>query len=271
MSAQQTKPKARQHSHELEIAATPEELWNAITDANELVNWFPLQAAVKPGKGGTITYGWGDLSGDCRIEEWTPPRHLRTSWLAHGAPGGETSGPVVVDWYLDGREGGTRLRLVHSGFGTDASWDDEYEGTRRGWDFELASLKHYLEHHRGTRRHAFWLRREVSDKASEIWPRLVSPVGLFRVENAASLRVGDKVSAQLPGGDRIEGLLLQNEPPHEFGFTADNLNNGLLRIGFENCFGKFEAHLWVALWGMPAGQREALQARLDKALDEAVA
>ena len=45
---------------ELEIDAPIEAVWKALTDAEELTNWFPLEARVKPGVGGSI---W-------RLESW---------------------------------------------------------------------------------------------------------------------------------------------------------------------------------------------------------
>jgi uncharacterized protein YndB with AHSA1/START domain len=33
----------------LDIAADPASVWNALTEAEELIRWFPLQADVKPG------------------------------------------------------------------------------------------------------------------------------------------------------------------------------------------------------------------------------
>lgn len=38
----------------IEIDATPERVWKALTDAADLVRWFPLEAKVEPGEGGGI-------------------------------------------------------------------------------------------------------------------------------------------------------------------------------------------------------------------------
>src|SRR5262245_30524750 len=81
----------RAHEHVLEIAAAPEAVWKAITEAEELVRWFPQDAKVKPGKGGEIVYCWGGLEGRCRILAWQPPKHLRTGWME--APTPETKAP----------------------------------------------------------------------------------------------------------------------------------------------------------------------------------
>ena len=44
----------------------------------------------------------------------------------------------------------TTLRLVHSGFGPGADFDEEYDGISQGWPVELRSLRHYLENHAGS-------------------------------------------------------------------------------------------------------------------------
>ena len=38
----------------IDIEATPEHVWKALTDAAELTRWFPLQARVTPGTGGSM-------------------------------------------------------------------------------------------------------------------------------------------------------------------------------------------------------------------------
>jgi len=44
----------------LEIDASPEDVWRALTEAGELVRWFPVEARVTPGAGGTMAWSWGE-------------------------------------------------------------------------------------------------------------------------------------------------------------------------------------------------------------------
>jgi uncharacterized protein YndB with AHSA1/START domain len=46
--------KERRVEREIEINAVVEDVWKALTDANELARWFPLEARVTPGVGGKI-------------------------------------------------------------------------------------------------------------------------------------------------------------------------------------------------------------------------
>ncbi len=176
--SRRTESNQRSHEHRLEIAASPEEVWKAMTDAAELANWFPFEAQVEAGEGGSITYSWGEeLNSLCRIAAWDPPGHLRTSWLETSDPDDPRNTQLAVDWFVEGDRGRTRLRLVHSGFGSGSEWDDEFHGTERGWRFELQSLKHYLEHHQGKRRSAYRVGKPVSGDARQTWDRLIHPQG----------------------------------------------------------------------------------------------
>ena len=59
----------------------------------------------------------------------------------------------------------------------------------------------------------------------------------------------------------------QYAPPWEFAFTVEALNKGLMRVGYETCFGRPEAQIWVSLWGVPEEEDAALRKRLVRALD----
>ena len=64
---------------ELTVDAPAEAVWKAVADAEELVRWFPAQAEVSPGEGGSVRLAWdGNWASESRIEIWEPPRRLRT-------------------------------------------------------------------------------------------------------------------------------------------------------------------------------------------------
>lgn len=259
----------RQHEHVFKIDASPQDVWKAITDAQELVNWFVFDSDVDPREGGHITYGWGDeLRCQCRIHIWQPPSHLQTDWLTHLNPKDGSEQQVVVDWFLEGGAGKTKLRLVHSGFGPGMDWDNEYDGTNRGWQLELRALKHYLEHHRGASRTAFVARRPTSLGNDAFWKRMLAPDGFLRLPGAPDLKPGDPVQFSMASGDAVKGTVLNIIPPFEFAFTVEGLNHGLLRVARESCFGQDEAQVWVSLWNVPQAQSDALKKRLDEGLQK---
>jgi len=145
----------REHENRVEIDAPVEDVWKALTDAKQIARWFAPQMTVEPGVGGFILADWGPgLEWKTVVEVWEPNRHLRTvetrDRVMTASPIEEPLEPcrLVQDYYLEGVGGKTVLRLVHSGFGTSAKWDQEYEGTRDGWAACFLRLKHALERHR---------------------------------------------------------------------------------------------------------------------------
>jgi uncharacterized protein YndB with AHSA1/START domain len=179
-AAQSTRHEAaatRSAGGEVTIDATPERVWRALTEARELERWFPLDARVEPGVGGTIWMSWrNEFAGDMKILAWEPPRHLRTAWTFH--EGDQYA--QVTDYTIEAKGGRTVVRAVTSGFPLDASWDGWVEGTQRGWSFELRSLKHYLERHEGEPRHVVYLRRRVPLPVQAAWRRLEGSGALGR-------------------------------------------------------------------------------------------
>ena len=260
---------SRSHRHQLEIAASPEAVWKAITQAEQLANWFPIEAEVEPGPGGRLTYSWGkDHSGSHRIEVWNPPHHLRTTWEVKLGED-EADRQLMVDWFIEGTAGGSRLRLVHSGFEPGVDWDEDFTGTQRGWSFELLSLKHYLEHQAGGRRQAFLIRQPVETDAETTWNQVFGAQGLAPWKGSPVSQSSD-VRFTLASGDPIQGRLLQWSPPTDFSCLAGNLN-GLLRIKYESYRGHRELNVWLSLWGATVDQARKLETRLRRAVKQSFA
>ena len=266
-----TKTETRSIEVELTIDAAPDAVWKALTDADELRRWFPLDARVEPGEGGYIALRWAEAhQGQGRITRWEPGRHLQTGWSESTDAFGEVPRPsprqkpsvfetdpeaakrLLVDYRLEAREGGTLLRTVHSGFSTDASWDEELESHRRGWNFELRSLRNYLNHHRGRTRSVAWVLQPVSIPIDEAWERLTGPDGLVREGTLEGVRRGGRYAITSVHGQRFTGDVFNLEPPAEFAGTAENLDHALLRFGIETWTGRPEAQFWLSSWTDPA-------------------
>ncbi len=253
MAEKQTASPTRTVETEIQIAAPVEAVWKALTEAEELERWFPLQARVEPGENGSIFHGWGDwASWDNRIEVWEPGKHLRTSYVGGGeAYQGRQGLKLAVDYYLEARGGGTYLRLVHSGFGPDASWDAEYNGVRRGWQYELRSLRHYLERHRGTIRRVAWSLVTLEVPWEEAWKRLMSRDGLLREGEIEGLKEGDRYSIKTATGQALSGVVHIVNIGTDFAGSVENLNDGLFRVGIEAAQKGVSAVLWLATYDLP--------------------
>jgi uncharacterized protein YndB with AHSA1/START domain len=222
--------RTRSASGSIEIDAPVEAVWKALTDARELERWFPLDARVEPGEGGSIWMSWrNEFEGASKILTWDPPRHLRTTWDMHEGD----QPPQVTDYRLESKGGRTVVRVVTSGFPTDASWDDWVQGTIDGWAFELRSLKEYLERHRGQDRAVVYLRRRVPLGSEEIWERMASPGAL--------------------GSRPLGAEPVLEAAPRQWAAIVEKLDGALMRAGSDPCGapgpGQRDVTLWLQAWG----------------------
>jgi uncharacterized protein YndB with AHSA1/START domain len=227
---EQTKESAetRSAAGQIEVHTTAERVWQALTDARELVRWFPLDARVEPGPGGTYYLSWlNEFAAMTEIQVWDPPHHLRTAWRFHEA------GPSqVTDYYVETRGGKAVVRAVTSGFPLDESWDGWVEGTKRGWAFELRSLKHYLERHSGEPRHVVYLRRRVPLSNEEAWLRLSGE---------------RELAPWLAGGQPFE-----KQPGSQHAAVVSDPRDALFRLSVEPGgpgADQREIVLWLSAWG----------------------
>jgi uncharacterized protein YndB with AHSA1/START domain len=259
----------------VDLPASPEDVWRALTTAEELERWFPVSARVTPELGGSMVWSWGEgWDWGTRIEAWEPGRLLRLvqedarPYDAEGRPvpeGQAAAARIAIEFTLASDRGHTRLRLVHSGFGRGAAWDDEVEGITEGWQAELASLRHYLAHHRGRDRtfRIAWLTTTLS--RAEAWNRLVGPGG-FQFD-PAGVREGQPYDVLVPGGARLSGTVALHLPRQTLAGTVRELSDGWFRILTWSIPGG-RTGVWVGVATYePAGARvDELRAHADAAL-----
>lgn len=129
---------------ETTIEATPEDIFEAWTTPGGLERWFVDESRGSLEQG-ELVWGWPSYGFEhtLRVVEHERGRRLvlETLW-------GDGT-PTVIEVTLEPGDEGTRVRLVHSGFLDDGSWDGEYAGARSGWTNALASLKLQLERYPG--------------------------------------------------------------------------------------------------------------------------
>ena len=231
------------------IDASPEAVWEAFTSAEQIVNWFALRSDSAPGVGGYIGLSW-DLKdqepGRCQITHWKEHEYLRMTW--RDDPGGEHELPVEL--WLKPQDGGTALRLVHSGFLSDTSWDDEYDAHQRGWQYELRSLKYYLEQRAGLpRRHVLQL-FEMDASFADAYAAIVGGSRGFRSQPETAA-IGDPIALTLPDGRTTSGEIIYLHAGKDFVVTADVLDGGMFRISLDRYNGKIRLWVWAFSWTLP--------------------
>ncbi len=122
---------------EIEIDSSPEQVWDAISQAEGLKRWFPLDASVEAGQGGSMTWSWGPgCEGTAEIGVWEKGRRIQ---LIEG-PAGPESTPILTEFLIESRAGKTVLRLVNSGFAPGEDWADYIETLDSGWRYFLWNL-----------------------------------------------------------------------------------------------------------------------------------
>ena len=153
-------------TREIEIAAPPERVFQALTDQQQLFDWWGKEPAVvltafdmDARKGGKYRYVCHTAAGadmgavgevlkknkaqsfECHGEvlEYDPPRLLVWSWIAnwHENPDHAT----IVRWELSPTPAGTRVRVTHSGLRDEPISRKDYG---QGWNGVLQLLQNHF-------------------------------------------------------------------------------------------------------------------------------
>jgi uncharacterized protein YndB with AHSA1/START domain len=140
---------------EIEIAAPPDRIFQALVDSKQVLQWWTgedcqIEAfSLEPRKGGRWTYdtkptklninGISKFHCDGEVLEYDPPRVLSYTWMAnwHDHPKQRT----LVRWELAESKGGTLVRVTHSGLSELPVAREDYSG---GWPNVLQDLKKFV-------------------------------------------------------------------------------------------------------------------------------
>lgn len=259
----------RRVEDETTVEANAADVYRAWAEPDELVRWFVDRSGGRVEPGGSILWAWDayDVEQELEVVEAEAGRRLvlRTVW------GGRLT---VLEVTLEPLPGGTRLRLIESGFGEGADWDGEYEGTRSGWTHSLAHLKVYLERHPGRDRETLDLLQPVAFRAKDLLAATRTTEGLAKWLGRAEGDlggVGDRVRVDLQGGGRLTGRVI-SMTDWETGVTWDEIEGTLTFQGFPgDAAGEGErVGLRVVSWGGDADRLRSLRGGLEEALGRLV-
>jgi uncharacterized protein YndB with AHSA1/START domain len=230
-------------------------VWAALATGEGLAQWFAPHARVEGGEGGSVWLSWGQgIEGTSKIEVWEPGVRLRTGEDWAGAHS-------TIEWTLTAQSGGrTLVRLVHSGFGPEAQWDEYYDGTTAGWTYFLRHLKHYVERFAGMERVLLHRRGASALPRAEAWSRILAHAG------AEGAHPGDTVTVPL-GAERVEGVIEVVKAPRAISFRFPALNDALLFVEIEpgetpHC------GIWLSTYGLSEDRNASLQVGVDRLSEE---
>jgi uncharacterized protein YndB with AHSA1/START domain len=122
---------------EVWIDASPEVVFPFLTDPDRLLRWIGIAAQIEPNPGGIFRVGMNgkDVARGTYLEV-DPPRRVVFTWGwegdGHGVPPGSTT--VTID--LTSENGGTKLRLRHTGLR-----GENRNRHAKGWGHYAARLK----------------------------------------------------------------------------------------------------------------------------------
>ena len=246
---------------EARYEATPADVWHALTDTEALSNWFAPFVKAGSQVGGVVEMSWdGKNMWPTTIEVWEPERHLRWADPAPSAPDARPQPRLIIDWFISSEAGQTVLRLVHSGFGEGANWDDQIDGTLGGWTYFLWNLDFTLTRHRGVPRTMVSARKRIPESRAQFWESLFTS-GLLGVA-ADGTRSGEPCTVTL--GRTYDAIIQTADVPYRFAARIPALEDALLFIEFEGGAQKdFHAGFWLSTYGLPAETASELQRALD--------
>ena len=130
----------------IDINATPEKVWAALTEPELIAQWFGDTCEFEAKPGGTGYFGWPQ-HGRFRlvVEHADKPTLLVYRWArvadADPVPGNST----VVRFDLTEIADGTRLTLLETGFDDLPEPQTAHDDNTGGWRAELGELVEFLE------------------------------------------------------------------------------------------------------------------------------
>jgi uncharacterized protein YndB with AHSA1/START domain len=133
---------------EVVIEAPLEVVWRVVTDPEQIRQWFADEAEVelRVGGAGHLRFKSGD-SYQLQVEALEPPHRFAFRWVQPEGSAMRAANSMLVEFLLEAEGGGTRLRVVESGFDTidwSAAEKAKYaEGHSKGW---LVLLDRLREH-----------------------------------------------------------------------------------------------------------------------------
>lgn len=129
------------------FSANPEKIWQALTDKDQMKQWYFDLAEFKPERGFEFRFEGGDecrtFTHICQVTEVIAPKKLTYTWRYEGY-----QGDSLVTFELFPESEKTRLKLTHSGLETFPANEPALAKANfeKGWNHIIGtSLQDFLE------------------------------------------------------------------------------------------------------------------------------
>lgn len=184
---------------EVDLDATPEQIWDAIATGPGIDSWFMGRNEVQQGEGGQWRMtGFGEYSPTHEVTEWEPG-----SRLAYATEKADDGRFVAYEFLIEGRgQGSTTLRMVTSGFLPGDDWEAEYDAMTKGGALFFATLATYLTHFAGRTATPVTAFGPMVTDWDQAWAVLRAELGL-----PEDVREGDPVRLTADGLAPIDGVV----------------------------------------------------------------
>jgi uncharacterized protein YndB with AHSA1/START domain len=170
---QPDRPERAEHRADrmLEVAATPEQVWEAIATADGISAWM-VPTRLDPQVGGEVAFDFGDFKSTGVVTDFTPhrrfayeepwpiaervedlPREMAEWFEKIGVPLSQvyedrsSLSPIATEFLVESASGGSCvIRVVTSAYGSGADWENEFFVEMvAGWSELLDNLAKHLD------------------------------------------------------------------------------------------------------------------------------
>ncbi len=126
-----------------EVAATPEQVWDAIATADGIAVWM-VPTRLDPQIGGEVSFDLGAFRSTGVITDYTPNHRFayEEPWPPVGDHDWSSVTPLATEFLIESASGGSCvIRVVSSAYGSGADWEKEFfDEMIDGWVAMLDNL-----------------------------------------------------------------------------------------------------------------------------------
>ena len=130
---------------EILVEAPIDVVWQAITEPDQITQWFSAEAEVdgRAGAPGRLAFSGGEVY-YLQVEAFEPPHRFAYRWLHEKGASHTPANSMLVEFTLSAAGAATRVRVVESGF-DEVDWSDDakadyFEHHSEGWHTLLRRL-----------------------------------------------------------------------------------------------------------------------------------